>query len=1279
MVGDANLDETQAYITALSPAFDFIIDDGSHVSHDIVRSFARYFPKLTDGGVFVAEDLHCSYWSDFEGGVLHPTSSMAFFKRLADVINHEHWGTKAARNELFASFTREYGVAFDEESLAHIHSVEFVNSMCVIQKREPLCNVLGPRVVKGEVALVEEGIIHLDASTHVTPDQAGNAWSALDILPEDELMQLRRHSGEQHHELQALSERLQRKQAQVQALCERLQHEQAQVQALREALNERAAQVAQAQTENQSLLHATHQLREQLQRSDGQIQNMLASMSWKVSAPVRSLERLDKRISRVTHRISVVKKREGGSARLLRKCVKVLGQSGPSGVRRYLKQTEASVSATGTSAASVAIGADAVVIARALFDAQQREFTRDELSKRIDEFPHKPLISVVMPVYKTPVQWLTRAIESLQEQVYENWELCAVDDCSPGDEQRRVLERFARQDPRIRYHFAQRNGGISAASNLALEMARGEYVALVDHDDEITPDALYWMAKALNDEPAADFLYSDECKVDDTPARRLFDFVFKPDWSPEMLFNGMYTGHLTVYSKALVQQTGGFRQQFDFSQDYDLAFRAAERARHVVHVERLLYLWRSIPGSAAGGGKDYARLTNVAALQDFLARNDIPGTASALPHANCVQVAVPAGTKVSIVIPSDSFDNLKLAIDSILEKTSFPNYEVIAVCNSPLAEKLAQEYKHAPHIVFSCYDKKYNFSDKCNQGARDATGDIVIFYNDDVFPIEPDWIQKLIQYLYVPGVGGVSPKLLHKNQTIQYAGMISGTPGLCGTAYNGWPRNATDPFLSLHNYVRNVSILSGACCAFKKSLFLQVGGFDSANTPDGHSDMDLSYKVMAAGYRCVYTPHAVLFHIGHGSWNVKKAKYKADIFALKRWGQYVSHDPYFTDSMKRVLYRDFTFTYKIHASHIDPARSYTGPDVLFVSHELTLTGAPRMLYHAARAVLAQGGFPVVVAPEDGPMRHELIKAGIAVIIDASITCNHFLFGAFAKNFDTVVVNTMALDTVIRQLQRFENLHLIWWMHEAQALGTLFANLQGIDMERVNVLCVSEYAQRHVPAIYHSDVLYNGIPDQRASIVRSQRHEAFTFMISGTIEPRKGHDIFAEAIALLPLEMRRACRFVVVGKLWEPHRPFWESILDRLEDTSTLDYRGLLGHQDVLECIADSDVVVCCSRDESFSLSAIEAAMLEKPSILSSNVGVAQVFKREASCLVFESEDAAALAAKMQYAYEHAEEMRQIGKKARQIYERNFTIESFSKKFLGYLDVPADALATNTES
>ena len=1335
VVGDANLPETQRNILKITPDFDIVIDDGSHTSRDIIHTFALYFDQLKDGGIYIIEDLHCSYWQDFDGGLFHPYSAIAFLKSLVDVVNYEHWGLALDRNEVLRDFYHRYGSRMAAD-LSHIHSVEFINSVCVIQKRLPDENELGKRCVVGQADEVISTEFLPNGTKNIVPDQAASPYLLSPFKQLAELTQrneqlrtglddLSRENGELKNRLRELTDSsaglsdsvreqknlnsqlenaMQESAAENENLKNRLENavwENGELKIKLASLTERLS--AKLSDENKkyrslqnSLQNETNRLSElgsftsglqfQLYEMYGLQHNLQYRFDkyrklWTITLfkPFIKTEQAISSLNRYRRGFRILTKEKGSVGKAYQTVRKLIKQEGLREGKKLLK-TKLAQGKTLLPVQADPIQPAAPVHHRSgppnhefvehLFRQQQNEFSLTQLWEQMEAFERKPLVSIIMPVYKTPVKWLARVIESLQEQIYTNWELCAVDDCSPTDEQRKLLETAAKLDPRVRHHFSEKNGGISAASNLALEMAKGEFVALVDHDDEITPDALFWVVKTINEQPDADFLYSDECKIDDTEARHLYHLIPKPNWSPEIMFNGMITGHLTTYLTEQVRRIGGFRSEYDFSQDYDLALRMSRVAKKIVHIERILYLWRSISGSAASGDKPFARTGNLNALQNHIDHLDVPVPARVKeqPLANCVEVSVNQADLVSIVIPSDSYKNLKEAINGILGKTIYARYEIIAVCNSPLAQRLQEEYAAETRLRFSPYDKPYNFSDKCNQGAHDAAGKFIVFYNDDVVPENTDWLYKLLEYLYLPGVGATSPKLLFENNTIQYAGMISGTPGLCGTAYNSRKRDEIDYYLSMHQYVRNISILSGACCAMRKELFDQIGGFDAANTPDGHSDVDLSYKIMEAGYRCVYTPYSVLYHIGNHSWGAKKGKYKADIFCLKRWGKYVSEDPYFTDTMKQAIYTDFRFNYKIYAQHIDPDIEYSGKDVLFVSHELSETGAPRMLYYAALAVKNSGGFPVVAAPIDGSLRQAFIDAGIVVIVDESIRHSHFLFKAFARNFDTVVVNTIALASVVRDLQEFDDLPVIWWLHEARSLPESLAEYADLA-PKAEILCVSRYAQSFVPEIFESRVLYNGIPDKAGDFQAASQSGSdgkYVFSLFGTFEPRKGQDIFCEAITLLPDEIRRNCRFEMAGKLWHGGEDFFNHTMEKISDYQQVYYFGELSHTEMLDKINQTDVLVSCSRDDPFPLVCMEAAMLGKAVILNENVGTTEVLLADNACLAFESENPQSLADQMVFAYENREQMKRMGHRARETFEERLSYKSFAQAFLRLL-------------
>ena len=338
-------------------------------------------------------------------------------------------------------------------------------------------------------------------------------------------------------------------------------------------------------------------------------------------------------------------------------------------------------------------------IGKLIFDEQQSELSIEEMEQQIDVFDRKPLISIIMPLYNSPVKCLMQAVESIQKQVYQNWELCAVDDGSIDLRGLAVLEQYAENDERIHLICKKSNDGISATSNVALEMATGEFIALMDQDDEMAHDALFWIVKRINEVDNADWIYTDECKISVDSSAVKSDFFFKPDWSPAMLINKMYTGHLSVYRKSLVDQLGGFRKEFDFSQDYDLALRMSEITENIEHVERILYFWRMLPSSGAAGGKDFARETNLRALGDWYKRQGIEGFPKKNGLANAFAVRCNKEPLVSIIIPSDSYDNLVLSIGKILSASSYNNIEILPVTNSLTAKKIEDYFYYCEGIV----------------------------------------------------------------------------------------------------------------------------------------------------------------------------------------------------------------------------------------------------------------------------------------------------------------------------------------------------------------------------------------------------------------------------------------------------------------------------------------------------------------------------------------------------------------------------------------------------
>ena len=909
-------------------------------------------------------------------------------------------------------------------------------------------------------------------------------------------------------------------------------------------------------------------------------------------------------------------------------------------------------------------------IGREILQEQQEEFSLEEQKKQIASFHYLPLISVIMPIYNAPVKWLTIAIKSIEEQSYTNWELCIVDDGSKDPQGKYAVERLAQKDSRIRLEGMEENRGISAASNRALDMARGEFIALVDQDDELTPDAFFRFVKELNAFPQSDMLYSDECKTLDTVQPSPCDFYLKPDWSPELLMSHMYTGHLSMYRTALVKEIGAFRSKYDFSQDYDLALRVTEKTDKIRHIERILYYWRKLPSSGAAGGKDYARASNVAALGDALNRRGLNAFVWPGPYMNRFSIAFDKYPLISVVIPTDCTEQLESCVLGLIgEKTGYKNLEIIPVTNTKTAEEIQGLLPYVRNLRISLYNKPFNFSDKCNQGVQAARGEYVIIYNDDVTPDSHDWIERLLDVLQLPHVGAVSPLLHYEDGSVQYAGMITGVYGQVGTSFNAYPFKVPEGSAMNHFLMRNVSVLSGACLMARREVYLQVGGMDAVHTPNGHSDVDFSFKLLEHGYSCVYTPNAVLTHIGRHTWEAKDRKEKAEIFCIKRWGAQIANDLYFTKSMRRMLYCDVVEGYQMYYPEVPIVTNDNARDILFISHELTRTGAPTVLIEAVSASIDIGDYPVVVSPVDGPLRKTFLEMGVAVIIDPSVIYNAGWFEHFARNFDLIVANSVVCGRCVDALSNSLP-PVLWWIHEGSYALDLFKDMIPTKIGRnIHLYCASEYTQRLLrlnDKNDQSDILQFGLKDEQRLFNSSNMEKGkAAFLCIGSLEARKGQDVLLNAIEKLSEEDRDKAEFSFIG------RPLDKSIRSQIALYSQrfpcIHLYDIMPREDLLRLYGEATCVIVPSRDEPTSAVAVEGAMFNLPAIVSDKTGFSDFLTSGVNGFVFPSENADVLAEYISYVIRHPSEAAAVGAEARKVYDSNFTQELFRKRYLEIAD------------
>ncbi len=557
-----------------------------------------------------------------------------------------------------------------------------------------------------------------------------------------------------------------------------------------------------------------------------------------------------------------------------------------------------------------------------LYDTISAE-DRKAISIAVEALPVKPLISVLMPVYNTPARWLRAAIDSVRAQLYDNWELCIADDASSAPHVRSILEEYASKDKRIKVIFRPERGEIAAATNLALSKSSGQYVAFLDHDDELSEHALFLVARELNQSPGLRMLYSDEDKIDEAGQR--LDPHFKSGWNPLLLLQQNYVCHLLVLESELLKEISGLSSGYEGAQDWDLILRASERIKpqQIARIPYILYHWRIHEGSTAKSisYKPKAPLSQQRAVQAHLARRGLPSAQVAIrSDISTLQIKLKKPDPeplVSIIIPNkDKVELLSQCINSIISKSTYKNLEFIIVDNDSQESRTESYYlKLASDLRFKVLRDKqpFNFSRLINLGVKNAKGNILALLNNDLQVITPDWLAEMVSWALLPEVGAVGARLLYPDDSVQHAGVILGIGGVAGHSHKNLGRWDYGFFLR-PLLVQNLSAVTGACLVCRKQVFAEVSGFDQENLQIALNDVDFCLKLRAQGYQIVYTPAAELYHHesasrGYEDSTEKSRRFEKERqFMLTRWGQVLANDPYYNPNLSNQI-EDFSLAF----------------------------------------------------------------------------------------------------------------------------------------------------------------------------------------------------------------------------------------------------------------------------------------------------------------------------------------------------------------------------------
>ena len=957
---------------------------------------------------------------------------------------------------------------------------------------------------------------------------------------------------------------------------------------------------------------------------------------------------------------------------------------------------------------------------------REREPTPQELESQKKQSPllsYQPLITIIVPVFNPSRSVLRDTLSAINSQTYPHWELWLMDGGSTEPGVAEVIEEQTAQDPRVRACYLGKNKGISGNINEARNLIRGEFVAIVDHDDLVAENLLFEVALKLNDQPGADIVYFDEDKVTADGKTRHSPW-FKPSaWSPDLLLSTNYLMH-GVFRRSLLDEMNWFDPSLSGAQDWDLALRCTRKTKNLAHIPKVLYHWRQVPGSAAGdaNAKPWAFAAQQQCLENHLKQIG-PGEAKVeFPSLGSVRIRWPTGEDlVSIIIPTkDKLNLLRPCLETLLSRTAYPRFEIILIdtgSSDPETGRYYQSLEGDPRIRRLDYHEPFNFSRVNNWGTRFARGELFLFLNNDTEILDPDWLTEMVGWAKRPEVGIVGAKLIRPDGTLQHAGMIMGLLGHGSHIFDGGSdRRYT--FYGSTEWYRNYLAVTGACMMMRRQVFKAVGGFDPAYEI-GYSDIELCLRTYKKGYRIVYTPYARLLHQEGGSRGFDLPSSDVLRASLQMYPVVHTGDPFFNPNLSylnhqpsldshgqesredRILkiLEDFNLvvqektdnetadpffaglaaaigpgTWPVFPAVLPGGNAHADPEVhrlLLVCADLSLSGAPLMLWMLAKHLLTlRPRYRIqVLSSRPGPLEDVFNQAGVSVTIHQKFVLDSRWCAQYMLDQDLVVANTILSWRAVVAAKALAK-PCLWWIHESRygwrqahfnkSIARVFPLAQKVVFPCEATRRLFEpFSSRGNYITIHNGLEWGPTEDREGEIPGRSTDSTFKLVSVGSIEPRKGQDILLRAILGLPEEIRQQTECFLAGRCLDQR--FQEKLLKLAKKLEKVHLLGEIPRDQVRRLLREGDVFILPSRDEVFPTSLLEA-MAEGKGVIASEIGgVAEIVEHERQGLLFKAADHQALASHIRRFFKDREFLRACGARGRQQFNEKLSFVQFAQE------------------